>query len=538
MNCPYGGMFVMNTDKKTISLYDTTLRDGNQGLGIHLSLSDKLRITAKLDALGIHYIEGGWPNPTNAIDTAYYREVRKLKPKAKIAVFGSTRRPGARAAADPFVKMLVAAETPVITVFGKSWDMQVREVLKTSLDENLAMIDDTVSFCRKHTHEVVYDAEHFFDGYKANPAYAMTALRAANDAGADVLVLCDTNGGMLPDEFVAIFRAVKSSINARLGVHLHNDTGCADAMSCLGVLDGASMVQGTINGMGERCGNANLCTIIPNLQLKRGFRLLPPEKLPALTPTSVFLAEIANTSPDVKQPYVGEAAFAHKAGAHADAVRKVRRSFEHVTPESVGNERLFVVSHQAGTSTILEKLRNILPGVAKSDKRVKRLLGRIKDLEASGYQFEAAEGSFELIAREMLGQFAESFEVLGFRVTEEKRENGLVFSEATIKVKENDVVEHTAAEGDGPVNALDNALRKALIKFFPALAQVKLEDFKVRVLDGRDGTGAKVRVLIESSDGVSRWGTVGVSANIIEASWLALIDALKYKLMKEKLKKR
>jgi 2-isopropylmalate synthase len=537
MNCPYNRKNItMETKNKKIFVYDTTLRDGNQGLGIHLSLSDKLRITGKLDALGIHYIEGGWPNPTNTIDTAYYREVRKLKLKAKIAVFGSTRRPGARAAVDPFVKMLVAAETPVITVFGKSWDMQVRKVLKTSLDENLAMIEDTVGFCRRHAREVVYDAEHFFDGYKSDPAYALKTLRVACDSGADVLVLCDTNGGMLPDEFVAIFRAVKEQINAKLGVHLHNDTGCADAMSCLGVLEGAVMVQGTMNGMGERCGNANLCTIIPNLQIKRGYYLLPPENLPALTSTSVFLAEIANTIPDVKQPYVGEAAFAHKAGAHADAVRKVRRSFEHVTPESVGNERLFVVSHQAGSSTMLEKLRNILPGVDKSDKRVKKLLGRIKELESTGYQFEAAEGSFELIAREMLGQFVEPFDVLGFRVTEEKRENGAVFSEATIKVKENDVVEHTAAEGDGPVNALDNALRKALIKFYPSLAEVKLEDFKVRVLDGRDGTGAKVRVLIESSDGVSRWGTVGVSTNIIEASWLALIDALKYKLMKEKLK--
>ncbi|MBN2188572.1 MAG: citramalate synthase, partial [Chitinispirillaceae bacterium] len=323
-----------------------------------------------------------------------------------------------------------------------------------------------------------------------------------------------------------------------LGVHMHNDTGCADAMSCLGVLEGASMVQGTMNGLGERCGNADLCTIIPNLQLKRGYRLLPPEKLSALTSASLFMAEIANTIPDVKQPYVGEAAFAHKAGAHADAVRKVRRSFEHVTPESVGNKRLFVVSHQAGSSTMREKLRNILPGVDKRDKRVKRLLGRIKELESAGYQFEAAEGSFEIIAREMLGQFVKPFDVLGFRVTEEKREDGAVFSEAAIKIQENDIVEHTAAEGDGPVNALDNALRKALIKFYPSLAQVKLEDFKVRVLDGRDGTGAKVRVLIESSDGVSRWGTVGVSANIIEASWLALIDALKYKLMKEKLKSR
>jgi 2-isopropylmalate synthase len=529
----------MNRKKNNkILLYDTTLRDGNQGLGINLSLADKLRITGKLDWLGIHYIEGGWPNPTNPTDTAYYREAGKLRLRSKVAVFGSTRRPGTRASADPYVIALVAAETPVITIYGKSWDMQAREVLRTSLDENLRMIEDTIGFCRKYAGEIVFDAEHFFDGYRANPAYALKTLRAAGNAGASTLVLCDTNGGMLPDEFLGIFRSVKELVRSDLGVHMHNDTGCADAMSCLGALEGASMVQGTMNGLGERCGNANLCTIIPNLQIKRGHRLLSPEKLAALTSASLFTAEIANTIPDIRQPYVGEAAFAHKAGAHADGVRKARRSFEHVTPESVGNRRLFVVSHQAGSSTIREKLRHILPGVPKDDPRVKKLLGRIKELEAMGYQFEAADGSFELIAREMLGQFAAPFDVMGFRVTEEKRENGSVFSEATIKVREYDVEEHTAAEGDGPVNALDNALRKALIKFYPSLSEVKLEDFKVRVLDGRDGTGAKVRVLIESSDGAARWGTVGVSANIIEASWLALIDALKYKLMKEKLERR
>jgi 2-isopropylmalate synthase len=536
MNNKFQRIKNMSTKKANLTLYDTTLRDGNQGLGIHLSLSDKLRITEKIDALGIHYIEGGWPNPTNVVDIEYYRQVRKLKLAAKVAAFGSTRRPGNRAASDPFVKMLAASGTPVVTVFGKSWDLHVRQVLGTSLDENLAMIADTVGFLKKRTGEVIYDAEHFFDGYRANPEYALRTLAAAHDAGADVLILCDTNGGLLPDEFVRIFREVKGKVSAKLGVHMHNDAGCAEANSCLGAVEGAAQVQGTINGMGERCGNANLCTIIPNLQLKRGFSLVSPRQLKTLTQVSVFIAEIANTAPDTGQPYVSEAAFSHKAGAHADAVRKVRQSFEHVTPESVGNERQFVVSHQAGSSTILEKLKTMMPGLDKKDARVKSLLLRIKALEASGYQFEAAEGSFELIAREMLGQFVEPFDVLGFRVIEEKHEDGTLFSEATIKVRENDVVEHTAAEGDGPVNAIDNALRKALMKFYPALAGVKLEDFKVRVLDGRDGTGAKVRVLIESSDGVSRWGTVGVSTNIIEASWLALIDGLKYKLMKEKLK--
>jgi 2-isopropylmalate synthase len=520
-----------------VTLYDTTLRDGNQGLGIHLSLSDKLRITEKLDDIGVHYIEGGWPNHTNTTDVEYYRKVGKLKLKAKIAAFGSTRRPGVKASADPFVKMLVASETPVVTIFGKSWDLHVEKVLGVSFQENLAMIADTVAFLKKHTDEVVYDAEHFFDGYKANRDYAIETLRAAHDSGADILVLCDTNGGTLPDEFTAIFREVKSRLDADFGVHTHNDSGCADANSCLGVIEGAVQVQGTMNGLGERCGNANLCTIIPNLQLKRGFKLVTPRQLEMMTSTSLFIAEIANTIPNVNQPYVGEAAFSHKAGAHADGVRKVRASFEHTVPESVGNVRQFVVSHQAGSSTMMEKLKTILPNVDKKDERVRKLLLRIKELEAAGYQFEAADGSFELIAREMLGQFIEPFDVLGFRVIEEKREDGNVFSEATIKLRENDVIEHTAAEGDGPVNAIDNALRKALIKLFPSIAEVKLEDFKVRVLEGRNGTAAKVRVLLESSDGASRWGTVGVSTNIIEASWIALADSLKYKLMKDKLKK-
>jgi 2-isopropylmalate synthase len=524
-------------NSQKVTLYDTTLRDGNQGLGIHLSLSDKLRITERLDDLGIHYIEGGWPNHTNPIDLEYYRRVRKLKLKARVAVFGSTRRPGVRASSDPFLKMLVASETPVATIFGKSWDLHVQKVLGVSFEENLAMIADSVDFLKKHTDEVVFDAEHFFDGYKANPEYAMDALRAAHDSGADVLVLCDTNGGTLPDEFAAIFREVTSRLPANYGVHCHNDSGCADANSCIGVIEGAVQVQGTMNGMGERCGNSNLCTIIPNLQLKRGYKLISPRQLEMMTSASFFVAEIANTFPNINQPYVGEAAFSHKAGAHADGVRKVRQSFEHVVPETVGNVRQFVVSNQAGTSTMMEKLKSMVPNIDKKDDRVKKLLLRIKELEAEGYQFEAADGSFELIAREMLGQFVEPFDVLGFRVIEEKREDGAVFSEATIKVRELDVVEHTAAEGDGPVNAIDNALRKALFKLFPTIADVKLEDFKVRVLEGRNGTAAKVRVLLESSDGISRWGTVGVSTNIIEASWIALTDSLKYKLMKNKLKK-
>lgn len=519
--------------KNGVTLYDTTLRDGNQAIGISLSLSDKLRILEKLDELGIHYIEGGWPNPTNVVDTEFYKEVKQMNLRAKIAAFGSTRRPGNKASEDPFLEMLISSGASVATIYGKSWNLHVEKVINTTLDENLAMIFDSVSYLKQNMDEVVFDAEHFFDGYKADSQYAIKTLLAAQEAGADYIVLCDTNGGILPDEFAKIFNDVKEKISVPLGIHAHNDSGCADANSCLAVIEGAMQVQGTINGLGERCGNANLCTIIPNLQIKRGIELVSQQQLKMLTSTSVFVAEIANVIPNVRLPYVGEAAFSHKAGAHADGVRKARESFEHVAPESVGNKRKFVVSDQAGSGTMLEKLSSIGFSFDKKDPRVQSLLMKIKEFESGGYQFEAADGSFELLAREILGQFKETFEIKGFRVIEEKRENGEVFSEATIKIKEGDQFEHTAAEGDGPVNALDNALRKALVKFHPSLINVKLEDFKVRVLDGRDGTESKVRVLIESSDGVNRWGTVGVSTNVIEASWLALIDSLKCKLMKD-----
>ena len=523
--------------KRTVKIYDTTLRDGNQARGVSLSLNDKLRITEKLNELGVHYIEGGWPNPTNVIDSDYYKQVQSLQLTARIAAFGSTRRPGVKVAKDLFLNRLVETGAQVATIFGKSWTLHVTKVIKTSLDENLAMIAESVSYLKKEMDEVIYDAEHFFDGYKDDPEYAVKTLQAAAEGGADCLVLCDTNGGVLPDDFVEIFRKVKRKISVPLGVHLHNDTGCAEANSCIAALEGAVHIQGTINGLGERCGNANLCTIIPNLQLKRGFSIVDDHGLTQLTSASVFVTEIANVTPNYRLPYVGEASFSHKAGAHADGVRKERRSFEHIAPESVGNARNFIVSDQAGASTILEKLERIQPDLKKKDPHVKELLQKIKKLEGEGYQFEAAEGSFELLAREVLGRFKEPFSVKGFRVIEEKRGEGNVFSEATIKVQEDELFEHTAAEGDGPVNALDNALRKALVKMYPSLGSVKLEDFKVRVLDGREGTEAKVRVLIESSDGKSRWGTVGVSTNIIEASWTALIDSLKYKLMKDALVK-
>jgi 2-isopropylmalate synthase len=522
------------TNKKAISIYDTTLRDGNQGVGINLSLSDKLRIAERLDELGVHYIEGGWPNPTNGTDKEFFKQIKKKNIKAKIAAFGSTRRPRRTCSQDELIQSLVKTGAPVATIFGKSWDLHVSHVIKTSEQENLDMIAESVAYLKRHMEKVIYDAEHFFDGFRNNRMYALKTLEAAQQAGADCIVLCDTNGGVLPDEFIEAFRGTQKVLRTPLGLHLHNDSGCADANSILGVLEGASLVQGTVNGYGERCGNANLCTIIPTLQLKRGYSIVSPMQLRTLTAVSIFVSEITNMAHNTYQPYVGEAAFSHKAGIHADAVLKISRAYEHFEPVDVGNSRRFVVSLQAGSSTIRERLPSLKIKFDKHDPIVKQLLAKIKSLEMQGYQFEAADGSFELLARKMLGQLRKDFEFKGFRVIEEKRENGDIFSEATIKVKADGRLEHTAAEGDGPVNALDNALRKALVKFYPSLREVKLDDFKVRVLDGRDGTAAKVRVLIESSDGTDRWGTIGVSTNVIEASWFALIDSLKYKLMKDK----
>jgi 2-isopropylmalate synthase len=518
-----------------LAIYDTTLRDGNQGIGIGLSLADKLLIAEKLSDFGVHYIEGGWPNPTNEIDQAFYLQIKKRKIKSKIAVFGSTRRPGVSLKEDTFLKHLVESEAPVATIFGKSWDLHVEQVIRCSFSENLDMIAESIAYLKKHMDEVVYDAEHFFDGYKHNPEYAMKTLRAAQEAGADVIVLCDTNGGTLPGEFRKIFREVRALLKAPLGVHVHNDAGCAVANSILAVEDGAVQVQGTINGIGERCGNADLISIIPSLQLKMGRKLVSDQKLTKLSELSFFVSEVANISPNIRAPYVGTAAFSHKAGAHVDGVRKVRESFEHIPPETVGNARRFVLSDQSGGGTIIEKLKGMMPGLDKGDPLVKKLLAKIKKMESEGYHFEAADGTFQLLAHSMLGEFERPFEVLGFRVIEDKAADGTPLSEATIKVREGDVIEHTAAEGDGPINALDAALRKALVKLYPALSEVKLEDYKVRVLDGKEGTAAKVRVLIESSDGRARWGTIGVSTNIIEASWLALIDALMYKLMMDRM---
>ncbi len=518
---------------KKVSIYDTTLRDGNQAIGIGLSLRDKLEVAQRLDDLGVHYIEGGWPNPTNEIDTRFYPEVAKLNLNAKIAAFGSTKRPNTKIEEDPFITDLISANAPVATIFGKSWDLHVTDVIRCSLEQNLEMIHESVAYLKKHKDEVVYDAEHFFDGYLNNPDYAIQSLLAAQDAGADSIVLCDTNGGLLPGDFRRILLAVQEQITAPIGLHMHNDTGCAEANSIYGVELGATQVQGTINGLGERSGNANLCTIIPALQLKLGLPIITDDQLKSLTETAIYVSDIANTGYNMRAPYIGEAAFSHKAGAHVDGVRKVRRAFEHIHPEEVGNKRHFVISDQAGSGTILEKLKDIRPDLDKKDPIVKNLLGRIKSMEKDGYHFETADGSFQLIVHEELGDFVKPFTIKGFRVIEEIRDDNDPISEATIKVIDGEREVHTAAEGDGPVDALSNALYKAVGEIYPALNEVQLEDYKVRVLEGSVGTAAKVRVLIESSDGTERWGTIGVSVNIIEASWIALLDSIKYKLLKE-----
>jgi 2-isopropylmalate synthase len=523
---------------QNIKIFDTTLRDGNQARGISLSLGDKIQIAKKLDELGIHYIEGGWPNPTSPTDLQFFERIKKEKLKnSRVTAFGSTRRPNNTPQEDAILSTLVASKMPVLTIFGKSWDLHVTEVIKTTLDENLRMVGDSVAYLKKNCEEVIYDAEHFFDGYKNNPDYAIKTLIAAADNGADCIVLCDTNGGCLPYEFQDIYEKVAKQVTVPLGVHTHNDAGCAVANAMVAARLGTTHIQGVMNGFGERCGNANLCTIIPNLKLKLGIDVISDEQLRKIKEISVFISEIANVSHDQRQPYVGEAAFSHKGGAHIDGVMKVAKSFEHVDPALVGGARQYILSDQSGGSTIVEKLKKLKPDVNKKDPEVTKLLGHVKEMEHQGYQFEAAEGSFNLLMKKELDLYKEEFKFLGFRVIEELTTDGNLYSEATIKVQAFGKIEHTAADGNGPVSALDHAIRKALIKFFPSLASVHLVDYKVRVLDGREGTNAKVRVLIISTDGEEYWGTIGVSENIIEASWIALIDSLNYKLAKNNKKK-
>ncbi|HEY8343835.1 MAG TPA: citramalate synthase [Bacillota bacterium] len=521
-----------------VLIYDTTLRDGAQGENVYFSVEDKIKIAKKLDELGVDYIEGGWPG-SNPKDMEFFRKISNYQfSHAKLVAFGSTRRAGNTEENDPVLQNLLAAGTPAIAIFGKSWDFHVNEVLRVSLEENLKIIEGSVSYLKKHNKEVIYDAEHFYDGFKRNPEYAIQTLQAALRGGADFIVLCDTNGGTLPYEAIEILRKVRSVITAPLGVHIHNDCGMATAISILSVQEGAVQVQGTFNGYGERCGNANLCTIIPNLLLKLGYESAITPNLSALTETSKFISELSNLTHDTRLPYVGSSAFAHKAGMHIDAVKKNMHTFEHVDPSSVGNERRFLLSDQAGRSTVLIKAEKLVPDLTKDHPKIGELTDKLKELESLGYQFEAAEASFELLIKKAFDLYDEVFSLDGFRIIVEKRGNQPALTEATIKVTVNGEEELTAAEGDGPVNALDMAIRKALLRFYPEIKDFNLVDYKVRVLEENKGTAAAVRVLIDTSDGHKHWGTVGASENIIEASWQALVDSIEYGILERQARKK
>jgi len=521
---------------RAIKLYDTTLRDGTQGEGVTFSMEDKVRIAQRLDALGVHYIEGGWPG-SNPKDLRFFKRVQDAVFKtARISAFGATRRPGVRPPEDPNLQALVEAGPPVVTIFGKSWDFHVTAALGTTLEENLAMIGDSVSYLLKHFEEVIYDAEHFFDGFKRNREYAIRTLLAAEAAGAHCLVLCDTNGGSLPHEVAQIVREVKAVVKSTspLGIHVHNDTECAVANTLAAVAEGVGHVQGTINGYGERCGNANLVSIVPNLMLKMGLESIPPEHLRDLREVSRFVSELANRKPWGAQPYVGDSAFAHKGGIHVSAVLKHPETYEHVDPERVGNHRRVLVSELAGQSNILWKAREYGIDLDKNTPDARRILDTLKRLEDEGFQFEGAEASFELLMERALGNHRPYFDLQGFRViVEEQQGSGEPVAEATVRLRVKGIEEHTAASGNGPVNALDHALRKALEDFYPNLRHMTLLDYKVRILDESKGTAAKTRVLITSGDGDETWGTVGVADNIIEASWQALVDSVEYKLRRD-----
>ncbi len=460
----------------------------------------------------------------------FFKRIKEEKLKAKIVAFGSTRRVKFKAEEDPSLNALIEAGTEYVCIFGKSWDLHVKVALKTSLEENIRMIKDSIEFLIDHGKKVIFDAEHFFDGFKDNPEYALKTLEAAQDSGAECIVLCDTNGGALPLEVKKIVEEVAGRIETKLGIHAHNDSDCAVANTIVAVQSGVRHVQGTINGYGERCGNANLCSVIPNLKLKLGIDCIDNENLKKLTEVSRYVSEIANLAHSHSMPYVGDYAFSHKGGVHISAVLRNPRTYEHIDPSLVGNKRRIVVSELSGRSTIIAKAREL--GLDFKEEKAREIVKMIKELENQGYMFEGAEASFELLMKKALGELEEFFEIEGFRVIVDYR-NGKIHSEATVKVKVNDAYEHTASEGNGPVNALDNALRKALEKFYPKLREMKLSDYKVRVLNEDRGTAAKVRVLIESSDSTARWGTVGVSENIIEASFIALIDSIIYKLMKD-----
>ncbi len=525
-------------DKK-IFLYDTTLRDGSQAEEVNFTVNDKINITKRLIDFGIDCIEGGWPG-SNPRDVDYFLSLKPAGvPVEKISAFSSTRRAKLKCEDDPIIQALLAAGVPNLTVFGKSWNLHITDALGISLEENLEMVYDTVSYLKKYATNVFFDAEHFFDGYMANPEYALKVLNVAKDAGADCLVLCETNGGRMVDEVFDAVGTVRASIpEANLGIHCHNDCDLAVANSIYAVLAGARHVQGTINGIGERCGNANLCSIIPNLQLKYGFNCVSADKLKELRDLSNFVDELGNISPNNKQPYVGRSAFAHKGGIHVSAVMKNPHTYEHIKPELVGNQQRVLLSDLSGKSNLLYKAEKFGLDIVNDDETVKMMLSRLKLMENQGYAYEGAEASFELMLLNAMGKLPKYFDLISYRVIDEKR-NILEtpYAEATVMLAVNDVLEHTAAAGNGPVNALDHAVRKALTKFYPSLADMRLVDYKVRILDGTNGTEALTRVLMESTDDVSNWSTVGVATNIIDASYQALVDALQYKLYKNGNKK-
>jgi len=517
--------------KPEVEIYDTTLRDGSQGEGVNFSVMDKLRIAERLDSFGVHFIEGGWPG-SNPKDIEFFAEARRRKFKnARLAAFGSTRRKGVAVEQDEQVRLLLDADTPVVTIYGKTWLLHVKEVLRTTPDENLAMISDTVRFLKAQDKFVVYDAEHGFDGYKDDPEYALATYEAAEKAGADIVVLCDTNGGCLPNDIREVTRAAAARLKCRIGIHTHDDIGLGVANALIALEVGASHVQGTVNGYGERTGNCNLTSVIPNIALKLRKTSIPERSLVLLKDISQFVDEIANIRHNPRQPWVGAAAFSHKGGTHVNAVQKIAQSYEHIDPSSVGNTRRVLVSDLAGRSNIVLKAQELGFKINNETPELRAILNRIKELEHQGYEFEAAEGSLALLIRKILKHQDPPFLVDAYHVSMRRDGAGSV-CEATIKVRVGSEGAHTVAEGDGPVNALDSALRTALARFYPELQKVQLTDYKVRILDTATGTAAKTRVLIESTDGHEEWGTVGASENIIEASLQALMDSMEYRLMK------
>ncbi len=513
-----------------VTIFDTTLRDGTQGEGVSLSVDDKLKIAKKLDLLGVHYIEGGWPGSNNK-DIEFFERIKSVSLKhAKVTAFGSTRRKGIKASDDANLQKIVESGVTVATIFGKSWDFHVTTALQTTLEENIAMIADSVSFLKECGLEVIYDAEHFFDGYKHNSEYALNTIRAAERAGASWVVLCDTNGGSLPGEITSIVTTVKNTIACSVGIHAHNDSELAVANSLAAIQAGARQVQGTMNGIGERCGNANLCSVIPNLQLKLGYECIGTDQLANLTQTARYVNEVANLHMPVNQPYVGPAAFAHKGGIHVSAILKHPKTYEHLDPTLVGNQQRVLVSELAGQSNILFKAQELNMGVDWEQAQARAIIDKIKQMEHQGYQFEGADASLELLLREAFGEPELFFTLQHYKIIVEKTGGQEGVSEAILKLHVKGETVYTAAEGHGPVNALDNALRKALTPYYPEIKDFHLSDYKVRVLNEADATAAKVRVLIETTDSHNVWNTVGVSENVIDASWEALVDSIRYAL--------